>query len=309
MLLYAGNASLNSFEYSIYFFYIVKKSKQWSQSAGNTLSGTSETIRNNTYNNISVHVPRHVRPLNDVCLGYYLAGLIDGNGYFTLTRANSALQLIIEFDNNDVKLAYLLKSMIGFGKVKKVKDKNGYIYVIDNKDGISKVLHLINGKLRLYDKYIKVINISQYLDLNINFEMDTSNNLDNYWFAGFSDALDNACFQININDLNNKLNPEIGLAFQIDHKINDILLLIKNWFRGNIGYYKTQDTYYYHSTSFGSNKNITNYFDKYHLQSSKYINYLKWRKAYVIIQDKKHITEKGIDKIKKLKVSMIRNEV
>jgi hypothetical protein len=65
------------------------------------------------------------------------------------------------------------------------------------------------------------------------------------------------------------------LNFQIDQKKNDILILIKNYLGGNIGYRKSQDTYYYGSTSFGSAKNVINYFNSFHLLSSKYISYLK----------------------------------
>jgi hypothetical protein len=69
--------------------------------------------------------------------------------------------------------------------------------------------------------------------------------------------------------------PEIRLNFQIDQKDNNILLQIKEVFGGNIGYRKNQDTYYYGSTSFGSAKKVISYFDNFHLQSSKYNNYLK----------------------------------
>ena len=80
--------------------------------------------------------------------------------------------------------------------------------------------------------------------------------------------------------------------------------LLKNKFDGYIGHRKDQDTYYYESTSFGSAKKIITYFDKFHLLSSKYISYLKWRKAYILIQNRDHLTEKGIKKIIKLKNTM-----
>jgi hypothetical protein len=50
---------------------------------------------------------------------------------------------------------------------------------------------------------------------------------------------------------------------------------MKKYFGGNIGYRKTQDTYYYGSTSFGSAKKVIKYFDNFHLLSSKHVNYLK----------------------------------
>ena len=84
------------------------------------------------------------------------------------------------------------------------------------------------------------------------------------------------------------------------------MLLIKDFLGGNIGYRKSQDIYFYGSTSFGSAKNVINYFDKYHLLSSKHVNYLKWRKAYLIIQNKDYLTENDQDKLIKLKISIDR---
>jgi hypothetical protein len=85
-----------------------------------------------------------------------------------------------------------------------------------------------------------------------------------------------------------------------------LLILIKNHFGGNIGYRKYQDTYYYGSTSFGSAKNIINYFDKFNLQSRKYVSFLLWRRSYLLIQNREHLTEKGINKITKIKALLNR---
>lgn len=305
MLLYAGKASLSSFKYSI-FIDIVKKLKQWSQSAGNIFYfkyETSETIRNNTENikNISIHVPKHLKPLNYQQFGHYLAGLIDGNGHF-----NSKQQLIIVFNSLDVKLAYYIKHIIGFGQVKKVKNKNAYLFILSNKEGLIKTLNLINGKLRTINKFNQVINNifshSKFSSESLIFNINNSNDFNNHWLAGFFDA--DASFQIKIIYKDTRTKPEIRLNFQIDQKNNNLLLLIKNLFGGNISYRINQDTYYYGSTSFGSAKKLIKYFNKYHLQSSKYINYLKWRKVYTFIQNKDHLTETGIEKIIKIKKSI-----
>lgn len=309
ILLYAGTASIFSFKYSI-LIEIVKKLKRWSQSAGNTLyttSGSSETLRNNTepftenIKKISEHVPEHVKPLNDEQFGHYLAGLIDGDGHFS-----SKQQLVIVFSSLDVDLAYSVKKILGYGHVNKVKDKNAYLLIVSNKDGIIKVLNLINGKIRTSNKLNQVKNNIltnfKYSGGIQEFIMNETNDFNNHWIAGFSDA--DASFQIKIVHKKDRLKPEIRLNFQIDQKDNCILLLIKEVFGGNIGYRKSQDTFYYGSTSFGSAKKVINYFDKFHLQSSKHINYLKWRKAYLLIQSKTHLTELGINKITKLKISM-----
>uniref|UniRef100_UPI002552089F LAGLIDADG homing endonuclease n=1 Tax=Cyathus stercoreus TaxID=181520 RepID=UPI002552089F len=319
MLLYAGKASLSSFKYSSSTFILlgiidtVKKLKRWSPSAGKTFilkSGTSKTIRNNTENikNISIHVPTHLKPLNDEQFGHYLAGLIDGDGHFS-----SQQQLVIVFSSPDIQLAYYIKQVIGYGSVKKVKNKNAYVYIISNKEGIIRTINLINGKLRTLNKFNQVINnilenkVYSYLNKNLEFKFNESNDFYNHWLAGFSDA--DASFQIKVVSRDNRPRPEIRLNFQIDQKNNYVLLLIKELFGGNIGYRKNQDTYYYGSTSFYSAKKVINYFDNFHLQSSKQNNYLKWRKAYIMVQKKHHLTEIGIDKIIKLKKSMNRKSV
>ena len=84
------------------------------------------------------------------------------------------------------------------------------------------------------------------------------------------------------------------------------MLLVKNYIGGNIGYRKNQDTYYYGSTSFGSAKNVINYFNNFHMLSNKHVNYLKWRKTYLIIQNKNHLNTDGLNKITKLKNTMNR---
>ena len=313
MLLYAGKASISSFKYFL-FIDIVKILNPWSKSAGHAFilkSGTSETISNNTESikNISIHVPRHLKPLNDIQFGHYLAGLIDGKGHFS-----SKQQLEIVFSYSDIQLAYYIKKMIGFGQVKKVKGKNAYLYIISKKEGIIKTINLINGKLRTLNKFNQVTNnilaYPKYLEENIEFKINDSNDFNNYWIAGFSDA--EANFQIKVVNREGKLKPEIRLNFQIESsakKDSNVLLLIKEVFGGNIGYRKSQDTYYYGSTSFGSAKKVINYFHHFHLQSSKHNNYLKWRKAYIIKQENKHLTEKEIDKILRLKNSMNINSV
>lgn len=220
-------------------------------------------------------------------------------------------QLVIVFNSLDVSLAYYLKKEIGYGSVHKVKDKSAVILVIAAVKGIEKVINLINGKLRTVNKFDQITkNILSHTKFNsfrntIALSLNTKNDLYNLWLAGFSDA--DSSFQIKLLHRNNR--TEVRLNFQIDQKRNNLLILVKDFFGGSIGYRKTQDTYYYGSTSFASARKVINYFDKYYLLSSKHANYLKWRKAYVIIQSKNHLNKDGINKITELKNTMNRFSV
>ena len=313
-LLYAGTSSLYSSKYSS-LNGTVKKLEQWRKSAGNFFlyikNGTSETLRDGVVVNlenvkrVSDHVPKHLKPLNNEQLGYYLAGLIDGDGHFS-----KAQQLVIVFSSSDAFLAYYLKAKLGYGNVRKVKDRNAYLLIVSNKEGMLNVINLINGKLRTEHRFNQVVNNvlshTRYADQSMNFTMDYSNNFDNHWLAGFSDA--DASFQIKIIKRITRNKPEIRLNFQIDQKRELLLNMIKEYLGGNIGYRKSQDTYYYGSTSFGSAKRVIEYFDHYHLQSRKHISYLRWRKVYRLIQNKEHLTDKGLSKILTIKSLINRHE-
>ena len=287
-MLYAGTPSLYSSKYS-FLNGTVKKLEQKRKSAGNILyikNGTSETLRDGVVvdlenvKRVSDHVPKHLKPLNNEQLGYYLAGLIDGDGHFS-----KAQQLVIVFSSPDAFLAYYLKEKLGYGNVKKVKDKNAYLLIVSNKEGMLNVINLINGKLRTEHRFNQVVNNvlshTKYADQNINFTIDYSKNFDNHWLAGFSDA--DASFQIKSIKRITRNKPEIRLNFQIDQKSNLLLNMIKEYLGGNIGYRKSQDTYSYNSSTYGSARKVINYFDKYHLQSRKHVDYLKWRKLYIKI--------------------------
>lgn len=318
-LLYAGTISLLSFKYS-FLNDKVKILKPRSLSAGNqkhesSLVGSSETLRNETVETlistenikpISNHVPTHLKPVNDDQFGHYLAGLIDGDGHFS-----SKQQLVIVFHSLDVSLAYYLKERLGCGSIRKVKNKNVFVLIIASRKGIEQVINLINGKIRKEKKLNQInnniLNHKNFAEFNqnIHFKLNLDKNFKNHWLAGFADASrSDGSFQIKIIKRNNKPSPEVRLNFQIDQKKNDILLLIKDFFGGNIGYRKNQNTYYYGSTNFGTAKIYINYFDHFHLLSSKHVNYLKWRKAYLIIQNRDHLKKKGIEKIIKLKNTM-----
>jgi hypothetical protein len=253
-------------------------------------NGTSETLCNETeiktenVKPISVHVPIHEKPVNDEQFGHYLAGLIDGDGYFSKTP-----QLVIVFNELDASLAYFIKSRLGYGNIYKVKNKKAIILVVAKQAGIIKVLELINGKIRSQQKLDQIKNnilSNPYFNNFINFFINNNSDLNNYWLAGFSDA--DASFQIKL-ILRRNEKTEVRLNFQIDQKNNDLLILIKNFLGGSISKNKylcceaceaqlTKKEYFiytYNSISLGSARNTIKYFDNYQLQSTKHISYLK----------------------------------
>lgn len=122
--------------------------------------------------------------------------------------------------------------------------------------------------------------------------------LKNHWLAGFCDALSTlASFKINIDNIESR---SVSLNFIILHKHEYVLNIFKSIFGGYIG--NNTDTvntdtgtvtdtstitntntntdtennlYYYNSASLDSARKLINYFDYFHLNSSKHVKYLK----------------------------------
>lgn len=295
----------------------------------NYCKSSSETLRNKTYTfnkKVSIHVPTHLKPTSDKDFGDYLAGIIDAAGNFSVK--NSELQLVINFNELDASLAYFLKQKLGYGKVIKIKNKKAIIFVVNKLQGIAKVINLINGRMRsknklnqirnnvLSNSYFSCFPFQLNLVKGINkeatnpnseeiFNLNENSDLQNYWLCGFSDAISNFNIQI-LNSSTSSISslPEIRLSFNLDFKEKDLLTLIQSSLGGDISYNKNCDCYCYNTITFGSAKKIINYFDQYHLLSVKHVNFLKWRKTYLIVQNNEHLTVLGLNKIIKKQKSM-----
>lgn len=127
--------------------------------------------------------PPHVMPKTDIHLGQYLAGLIEGDGYFENKRLTIVLHI------KDIRLAHWLTHQIGAGKVQYIKDKQAVRVVVRKKIGLTKVIQCTNGhwvgdaklaQLRVhgFENWCGII-----LKPALNFVPQNS-----FWTAGFLDA-------------------------------------------------------------------------------------------------------------------------
>lgn len=102
---------------------------------------------------ISDHVPTHQKPPTEEDFGQYLAGLIDGGGHIS-----TAQQVVISFHSDDAPLAYYVKGRLGFGSVRKVKNKRALVLVVASHLGVERITRLVNGKLRGQHRFDQVVN-------------------------------------------------------------------------------------------------------------------------------------------------------
>ena len=306
ILLYAGNSSISSPLVSIALGKIYLKSniKYSRQSAGNfCFSRKVTTNTNRTHNSffnlpsVSDHIPLHtsIDKLSEEQFGYFLAGLIEGDGWF------GKKELHIIFSEEDTSLAYHIKKRIGHGNVYKIKNKKAVRYICKNNKGLLVILSLINGKFVSIYKYEQLIK-NNYKN-KFNFEILPPTNkisLENYWLAGFTQA--DGCFHISIaKSKTHKTGFSVRLEYSIKQNDDIPLKLLYNELKlGNLSKYSS-GIWCYKSTGYKTAALLIQYFDRFHLFAHKYIQFIKFRKTYIMINKGLHLEERGIKKIISLK--------
>lgn len=136
---------------------------------------------------------------NNNNLGYYLAGLLEGDGHISLpslgvTMLNRVLNPRIVFTShiNNLGMYAFIKSELGnIGRFQTSSD-NVIRYIIGDIKGIMLLVNLMHSKLRTpknirFNDLIKFMNTKYSLDTPESL-LDNSNLLNNSWFTGFTES-------------------------------------------------------------------------------------------------------------------------
>lgn len=273
------------------------------------------------------HRPHHQYPRNDEELGYYLAGLIDGDGY--ISNETSQPTITITFHKKDTFLAYKIKSILGYGLVRCYSSYS--IYTITNREGLIKMIYLIHNKLRLYHKVDRLKNLIKRYNLPLIKSIPDNSNLTlTHYLAGLLDSDgsfsirlikrvrsgDSLTVESNRRGLKNidifevrlKARVELNylLGYNVVNKLKEDLdgslttRIIEYSSTNTLGA-RSSKSIGWDSVSFSRMYNLLIYLDRYHLCSKKYLEYLYLRKAYIIIQNNDHLTLKGQIKLSSYK--------
>uniref|UniRef100_UPI0021821A27 LAGLIDADG endonuclease n=1 Tax=Gongronella sp. w5 TaxID=483437 RepID=UPI0021821A27 len=251
-------------------------------------------------------------------LGYYLAGLIEGDGSIIVPTKDRTLSgkkthpvIRIVFTLHDLPLAEKLQQVLGCGFIQKPKKGNYYLFEIQNYDGLLTVVNLINGKFRTpkieaLNRLINWLNTQKNSSIEYS-KLDTSNLNNNSWFAGFSDA--DSYFQVSLThnkELNTIKNIKSYYRLEIQQNYHgeldqykDIMELISKFLQTKLSSRqrlinnKEYFSYMVITSSFSTNFLVDDYFKKYPMYSSKYLDYLEWSKVLHLRLNKQHLINKG----------------
>ena len=114
----------------------------------------------------------------------WLAGLIDGDGYFLLSK-NGYNSCEITMDTKDKKALYLIQHKYG-GSIKQISNANAFKYKLRNKIGLISLINDINGLIRNPTRLLQM----NKLCVKFNIALKYPDNLifNNAWLSGFIDS-------------------------------------------------------------------------------------------------------------------------
>jgi len=270
--------------------------------------------------------------INDDELGYYLAGLLEGDGHISIPASgNSTLNRVLNpriiftsHINNLPLYAYIQSKLNGAGRFQKVSD-TVVRYIIGDIQSINLIVDLIHGKLRTpknvtYNKLIEFMNNKSGRCIEQS-KLDRSNLSSNSWLAGFTEADGN--FYIKIIEAKDKsdtrkrsVSENISLVFRLDQRAYDkptqssmlpVMKEIAEFFSVDLKTYTTNSAHEVLSvsvTSLSKLSTVVNYFSTYSMLGIKHSDYLDWETVYKMFLSKEHLTETGREKIRLVKSGM-----
>lgn len=241
-----------------------------------SLVGTSEAIR--LLNTRSIHNLNNSD--KDLRFKQWLAGLIDGDGCFLLSKKGYA-SLEITMDLRDERALQAVKNVYG-GSIKLRSGLSALRYRLHNKQGLLNLINDVNGEIRNPIRLIQLNYICFKYEITLKYPSKLT--LNNGWFSGFWDA-DGT---IAINSSNWQLSISAG------QKTSEILTPLVELFGGYIDIDRGgQGSFKWYLTKKDDIFNLIEYFKKYPSRSAKNNRLHLTVKFYELKGIKAHISARG----------------
>lgn len=229
--------------------------------------------------------------------GSYLAGLIEGDGYITIT--NNRVILGITFNIKDLPLARFLLVNLGEGSIVK-RSGNSIELRFSAKTSLFAIINLINGEFKT-PKIVKLYKLIDFCNLKYSLSIEkkplNTNNLNsNYWLSGFIDADGGFYIRYSPSSINCFFYLEQRMIYTTNgESYGPLFEVIVKYLKARLGIRKrvhSSNSYYIIRVENQlSCLSLIDYLDTYPLKSSKYLDYINWKSAFNILISKRFKTD------------------
>ncbi len=262
------------------------------------------SIRNFTYSTnrsqVSNFPNKNLNKYTGQNLAHYLAGLIEGDGYISITNQNRVI-LGITFNIKDKPLAEKLLNILGKGSIV-TRSGNSIELRFSSKKTLCNIIELINGKFRtpkieqLY-KLIDWMNKQHSMDIK-KLPLNDSSILNDSWLSGFIDADGHFYIRNSLKQIICKFSLEQRMIYPKTNEsynfiLNKICLALNVKLNSRIREGLKDSYYIIRVENQNSIKLLIDYLDIYPLLSSKHLDFLCWKIVFNEIINKNHMTVEG----------------
>ena len=269
---------LSTFKSSIFFYIlivttlIINSNSQVTKPLS-TEVGTSEAIRLLNKKNIqNINEYKDLSQKNK----QWIAGLIDGTGFFYLSKKGYA-KLDITMDTKDERALQTVKNVYG-GSIK-LKSGGGKLrYRLHNKEGLLNLVEDVNGRIRTSNRILQLNRICVKYGIALIYPYKLS--LDNGWLSGFLDA--RAIIAIKDQKMMISVHHETYDLFKQLYDIHKGKIAIDTGGNGSFVWYLEEKV---------DILNIIEYFKKYPLKSTKNKDLHLIPKFYQLIKCKANVAD------------------
>lgn len=273
--------------------FLIKDNPQETKSLLNFL-GSSETTRQN-FSIIKKNVRNYstFSNIQNKNFNYYLAGLIEGDGTIIVPLSERdkkgrltypSIQIV--FGLMDLPLALMIQKELGHGSISRKKGLGAYILTINNKEGLLKIISLVNGKFKTDKIYALDKLIEWFKNKGINnlslYPRNITPLANSSWLAGFIEADGHFSLRtthgVNLSKVECKFElcqsqkTLYGTSYNIMNEIAEFLNCSLKEIRSNT----KNPQYRIRTLNSNSNLILINYLSSYPLKGKKYLDYISW---------------------------------
>jgi len=235
---------------------------QVTKAYNNSLVGTSEAIRMLNLNKVfTLSRGRLIHSKNeDTKLEEWLAGIIDGDGSFLLSKKGYA-SLEITMDIRDEHALQIVKNTYG-GSIKLRSGANALRYRLHHKSGLLKLINDVNGHIRNSNRLVQLNKLCHKYEISLIYPQKLT--FYSGWLSGFFDA----CGKLDLNFTENNTKPKLILT--VTHRLYDTVVMFKDIFGGYVVCEKgNSDRFVWYLDSDDKILNFLEYVKRYPLRSSR----------------------------------------
>ena len=259
------------------------------------------------------------KPTND--LHTYLAGLFEGDGHIWIQKEDGKKRhnprFCITFSLKNEPLAKKILDIVGSGFIRYKPNNNACVLVISPVIGLKKVVYLINGQLRtpkIHQLYKLIDWLNKNHSTNINKKsLNTGFLANSSWLSGFVDA--DGSFSVQYTKTENGAKKrKVSCRLRIEQRmqdpvsgdsyfnvLNEIALFLNCRLLTRIQKSTNNEYYTLAASNRVSISTIVDYFSRFSLFSSKYLDYKDWEKIVLLMLDNKHYTDKGLSQVESVR--------